>query len=189
MRYGWAKVVEENEIRNIFVTHIDPMGKSGPAIVTEFRRVNNIFKWCGSIEQIAKLIAKILKVKSSDNSVNSKDLWMLKTEHWLLIMVNDFIGTGNAARTDIGRALATLDKECPGWESCCYPFYAVVSGFEKAAVEIEKRFNNRVKVIIAHPLEEKDRAFSPEAGIFEDDKEREFAKELFSKIGSERYLI
>ena len=98
-------------------------------------------------------------------------------------MVDDFIGTGGRGSENIVKALELLDREAPGWDSLCHPFYAVVSGFESAAEAIEAASGERVKVIVANPLDDKDRAFSPGASIFQDDRERGIAKSLFQKIG------
>ncbi len=172
---GWAKVVDKRLARNVLVCHIDPIGKSGPALVTEFRRVNNIYyQLCGSLEEIAEILAG-----KSDLSRLVKP-----NSRWLLMMVDDFVGTGNAGSGYIIRALETLDQECPDWDSRCYPFYTLVSGFEKGAEMIKSASHNRVEVIIANPLESKDRAFSPKASIFQDERERTIAKSLFQKIGS-----
>jgi hypothetical protein len=171
---GWLKLTEKRITRNVLVCHIDPMGKSGPALVTEFRRVNQIYhKLCGSIEDIAEILAGKSEVSHFAKA----------TDRWLLMMVDDFIGTGHAGTEYIVKALATLDDLAPDWESRCYPFYGCVCGFEKGAELVEASANNRVTVLVAHPFEEKDRTFSVDAGIFQDDRERGIAKALFQKVG------
>lgn len=172
---GWGKVIEAKITRNVLVCHIDPMGKSGPALVTEFRRVNQIYhKLCGSLDDVCEILAGGSELSQS----------LREGDHWLLVIIDDFVGSGNSGAEYIMKAVTTLDQKCPDWESCCHSFYAFVCGFEKGAEVIKAASNNRVTVIIADPLDEKDRFFSPEAGIFQDERERGYAKTLFQKIGS-----
>jgi hypothetical protein len=174
---GWAKLLDTNKklTRNILVCHIDPMGKSGPELVTEFRRVNQIYyKLCGSLDDVAEILSG-----ESELSKTRKP-----NEKWLLMMVDDFVGTGNSGSEYINRALESLDQKCTGWEKICVPYYAFISGFEEGARNIETSANNRVDVFVVDPLGEKDRAFSQNAEIFSDDRERQNAKALFHKIGS-----
>lgn len=171
---GWAQVVDKRLIRNVLVCFVDPVGKSGATIVTEFRRVNQIYnRLCGSLEEIAEILGG-----RSDLSQ-----YINRERRWLLFMVDDFIGTGRQGSEYLIKAIETLDQKAPNWESLCHPFYSLVCGFEDAAESIELASGNRVQAIIADPLEDKDRAFSPRAGIFLDDRERNIAKSLFSKIG------
>jgi hypothetical protein len=172
---GWSQVFDLKLIRNILVCHIDPMGKSGPALVTEFRRENQVYyKHCGSLDDVIEIITG-----KSEQSRSLKE-----GSRWLLVIVDDFVGSGNSGAGYITTAIETLDQKCPGWESRCHLSYAFVCGFERGAEVIEAASNDRVSVVIADPLEEKDRAFSAEAGIFKDERERGIAKALFHKIGS-----
>jgi hypothetical protein len=174
---GWARFIgnKRNLLRNVLICHIDPPGKSGTAIVTEFRRVNQVFyKLCGSIDNIAEILAGNSEVS---NTIQDH-------KRWLLIMVDDFVGTGRSGSEYAVNALEILDQRVPGWESMCYrPAYGFVSGFDEGAQAIESAAAGRVTVFIVNPLEEKDRAFSKTASIFSDDRERSNAKSLFMKIG------
>jgi hypothetical protein len=129
---------------------------------------------CGTVEEIAEILAG-----RSDVSKQVK-----QGQRWLLMIVDDFVGTGNAGSEYIVSALEILDEQAPGWEARCHPFYAFCCGFEKGAEIVESTSESRVRALIANPLDESDRAFSPDAGIFQDERERTIAKAMFQKIGA-----
>lgn len=163
--YGPVQAVRKGRIQNLLVSHVDRLGKSGAALLTSFRRVNSISASnCGSPEEIAKRLAVVLPPR-------------------VIVFVDNFIGTGTSASQDLDSALKKFDDAHPRWSEDTPAFYAVIAGFENAEDLVALRTHGKVRVLIHRVLTEKDKAFHPDNGIFEDEQQRLEAYDMCREIG------
>lgn len=156
-----------NRIKNCFVTHADETGKSGSEVVKQYRSQNNVYvDNCGDP---AKVIAAMAR-GARDGAA--------------LVCVNDFVGTGHSAVSDLKRnVIEPLEKNIPAWREKVLVVYAVVVGFEDGITYIREHVDYDIPVICARTLTSADKAFSEENDIFATADERIKARELANKVG------
>lgn len=163
--YGPVQTLKKGRLQNVLVSHVDHVGKSGGALVTSFRRVNQISAAnAGAIDELAQRLRSMPGPK-------------------VVILVDNFVGTGSAGSEDLGKTLAKFDQYAPGWRKDTDVFYAVVAGFEQAEDVVTMKTKHDVRVVIQRLLTDRDRAFNPEADIFEDDHQRSEAMDMCADIG------
>ncbi|MFC1994212.1 ATP-binding protein [Chloroflexota bacterium] len=99
-----------------------------------------------------------------------------------VILFDDVIGTGETASEAIQEVLDAITREGIEQRVACILFYAVV-GFRDVIDQLNQSMGEKVVVQVRRKLAEADQAFSPEAGIFDNEKEREQAHKLVHSIG------
>jgi hypothetical protein len=154
-------------LRDIIISYLDSPGKSGFQYAKLYGEENKIY-----YENIQEP-ARALKSARGDNTVKA------------LVFIDDFLGTGQSA---ISYLLGMRDELLELEKTRAIPvFLCVVAGFQEAANAIEQELgqkNMRLSVRIAEPLNDTDKAFSNQHGIFCDADECEKAKRLSSDLGA-----
>jgi len=177
------KIKERRRKRaDILVSYLEDPGKSGVYLARLYADENDIY--ADNVIERSK-VTEALTAKAKE--------W----EAFALVFVDDFIGTDNSAcqyfRTLVeehGEILKKLSKE-PGeitGTRKLQMFFVAMTGFQEAQANIEEIVESlglSVKVHICDPLGESAKAFSNNSQIFTDPDEREKAKKIAERIGSE----
>ncbi|MCL5986944.1 MAG: ATP-binding protein [Actinobacteria bacterium] len=164
---GFVKSLTDSGVwKNIFV--VVPSGSS----VTSFHALADFIR---QEENLAK-----------NQSGTSRDLIGFirqQRTHVAVLLFDDVIGTGVTALAAIQEVLDALDTENLFGNVACIMFYAVV-GFRDVVEELNLRLEGRAIVKAYRRLAEVNKAFNPDAGIFDTDEERERAQKLIESIGA-----
>ena len=164
----FAKVVEKRRVSNVFVTHFEGEGRSGGRMLHDYRIANSLAtNLVGSMEEAAKFVMEQKKDRKCG-----------------VVFVDDFIGTGGSCAEGLRRFGEKLEKIRGEMRSKLVVGVAALVGF-KTGVETV-RANGRVDchVVINRELGAEDRAFAPEANIFDSDDDRIAAEKLCRNIGN-----
>lgn len=158
---------ERGRPKNWYVTHADADGKSGSAMVKEYRSINSLpAPNCGSPAAVVAALALIKRPS-------------------LLICIDDIVGSGKQATAGIREnVLQQLDQTIPGWETYITLIYATLVGFERGIEYVEKSLEDRFPVLAFMKLTDSDRAFDPTNTIFDSAEDRIRAEKLAREIGS-----
>ena len=164
---AFTKVVEKRRIKNVFVSHFGEEGQSGGRILHVYRSAN----------ALAASLAG-----SMDNALEFVDELQRKGRGCAVVFIDDFIGTGG---TCVGGLRVFGDKlraRGIGEDQVVVGVAALVG--VRAGVEAV-RTNKYVEcqVVTTKELGPEDRAFAPEAGIFDGEDDRNAAARLCESIG------
>jgi len=177
------KIKERRRKRaDILVSYLEDPGKSGVYLARLYADENDIY--ADNVIERSK-VTEALKAKAKE--------W----EAFALVFVDDFVGTDNSAcqyfRTLVeehGEILKKLSKE-PGeitGTRKLQMFFVAITGFQEAQANIEETVESlglSGKVHICDPLGDSAKAFSNDSQIFTDPDERDKARKIAERIGSE----
>jgi hypothetical protein len=154
-------------LHDIVVSYLDGPGKSGFQYAKLFGEENSVFH-----ENILEP-SRALRVALKSDKVKA------------IVFIDDFLGSGQSAlegllgmQRELGEIAAT--RKIP-------VFLCVIAGFQTAVQHMEAELVKRklqIRVRVADPLADADRAFSDAADIFADVDEMEKAKRLVRDFGS-----
>lgn len=164
----FAKVMKRRRVLNVFVTHFEGEGRSGGRILHDYRIANSLATYLvGSMEDAAKFVMEQGK----------------KDRICGVVFVDDFIGTGGSCAEGLVRFEERLERIQGEMRSKLVVGVAAIVGF-KSGVETV-RANGRIDchVVTTRELGAEDRAFAPEANIFDSDDDRIAAEKLCRDIG------
>jgi hypothetical protein len=152
-------------LANLCVTYIDGATKSGGTTARELaQRLRP-----GKVDAADKCVSWLTSNTDQDP---------------LLVVVDDFAGTGTSFSKGLKRLFASLGPTSTQLlaEKRVHAFllYAFPEALEKIAAE-----HPQVKVVAARVLEDNVRAFDLEAGIFENEDEMKFAQGVLLQVGRE----
>ena len=163
----FAKVVERRKIRNVFVTHFEGEGRSGGRILHDYRNANGLAaSLVGSIDEAATFVAEQRK----------------RGREFGIVFVDDFIGTGGSCVEGLSKFRKKLGKEQLADNKMVVGVAAIV-GFKTGIETVRKNGVVDCHVITADECGIEDRAFAPEAKVFDRDEDRLAAEALFKNIG------
>jgi hypothetical protein len=152
--------------QNVYITHGDKVGESGSALVRSYRNQNKIpERFCGLPEKIFAAIGK---------NVNTRAI---------VVCIDDFIGSGYSATTQINNLIPRLAHHVPNWHDRVLFIYATIVGFEQGIRFIEEHTERGIAVISFKVLTEQDKAFSPDNTIFETAEDRRIAYTIAHSTG------
>jgi hypothetical protein len=165
---GTTHRIESGKLRrsDILVSYLDNPAKSGAQLARLYTEEVSIY--AANVVEKGKL-AEVLKEKK---------------EIQVLLFLDDFVGTGNAASTylkDLDSMIADVVRE----RSIKVVFATVVAAIEgwKQVEQIAESLNMPVQVHCCETLDETARCFSETSGIFSEKDQRESAKEIALKYG------
>ena len=155
--------------RDIIVSYLGPVGRSGPSMARLYRQSNRI--WHDNCLDPSKIGQRL----AGDANVRA------------VVFVDDFIGTGRTAMRHFGEFLerhkevAELvnDHQISVW-------YATVAGTIDGIHELRRFFDSasvNVKVVAADELGDDTRAFSSDSPLWVDSEERDLAEEIATSYG------
>ena len=163
----FAKVVERRKIRNVFVTHFEGDGRSGGRILHDYRNANGLAaSLVGSIDEAARFVAGQRK----------------RGKEFGIVFVDDFIGTGGSCVEGLRKFGSKLGKEQPADDKMVIGVAAIV-GFKAGIESVRENGIVDYHVITADEFGIEERAFAPEANVFDTDEERLAAGALCKNIG------
>ena len=155
--------VVRRRLDNLYLCHVDSETKSGAATARELAKRMSPGK-CSGIEGIPTWLQGHL------------------TDDPMLVVVDDFAGTGKTLAKGLDK-IRSLDEPQfsrvakEGRVLCC-----LQTAFPEAVRHIKDRFPE-VRVLVMKTFDDKVRGLDPEAGIFEDERERRFAEGVMLQIG------
>lgn len=157
----WAQQVRKRRPTNVFVSYLDKEGKSGASMLYEYRTANGLPSGLtGSLEDAAAF-ARAAATRS------------------VIVLVDDFIGTGGTFVEGLRRLEELMGKTVA---DCGHAvFGAVVAGLNHGVHAVKAATD--VRCFVGDELTSQDRAFSPDAGIFQSDVDRLEAQALCADIG------
>lgn len=152
---------------NLCLAYVDSETKSGAEIVRELQK-------------------RILPSKA--DSANKTFEWMKLhvKQAPLVVIADDFSGTGDTLLRGIDKFLNDrnnknlIDDYCSMGRVLCLLLFAFPEALERLRSAFPK-----VRFVAARVFDEKVRAFDPNAGIFKDDDEIKFARDVMQQIGRE----
>ncbi|MBU2522921.1 MAG: hypothetical protein KKE23_01370 [Nanoarchaeota archaeon] len=158
-------------ISNIFVTVGDEPGKSGSALLYYFNQIMGGKARSGGIPRIAKFLEDV----------------SLEGRKKTIIIMNDFVGTGDSAKKEIEQIYNKIKGHCE--ERNVNIYYSAVSGFVEAIDKVKKEKKGKIVDVIVHDLLfDAGRAFNREnKEISLSVEEIEAAEKVFKEIGIELY--
>ncbi len=163
----FAKVVERRKIRNVFVTHFEGEGRSGGRILHDYRNANGLAaSLVGSIDEAVAFVAEQRKRRRESG----------------IVFVDDFIGTGGSCVEGLSKFRKKLGEEQPADNKMVVGVAAIV-GFKTGIETVRKNGIVDCHVITTDECGIEDRAFAPEANVFNTDEERLAAEALCRNIG------
>jgi len=168
----WNSLSRDDQ-RNAFITGLGPLAKSGTHILYEFRPENKFNRK----KQISDL-PSILRTEKPDPLV--------------IVFIDDMIGSGRQAvrfYNDLLKqqdgAIKLMPSEIERLKRAMKYFLAVI-GFENG-INFVRKANIFQKVSVSITLREADKAFSPEAGIFDNLEDLRIAMQIAKFYGSYLY--
>ena len=99
-----------------------------------------------------------------------------------VLVFDDLIGTGKTAEAVVEKLISALRLEGLDQKVACLLFFAVAA-FKDTVRTLNEKFDGTALFSAYRPLTEADQAFHPEAGICEDEDERERARKLAESYG------
>ena len=161
----WTKQVgKRGRVSNIIASCFDSAGKSGPAMMYEYVKANDIPRALAtSMDQAVELLAK------SENMM-------------MIVFVDDFLGTGSTCVEGFKKFKEMLVDRSVDIDRHVLAFVAL-AGTESGANWVNGETAGRLPVYLGTELSSANRAFSPSRAIFDDDRERIAAESLCRAIG------
>lgn len=160
------RIESRRKRRDILVSYLDQIGKSGSQYAKLFAEENEIY-----YENVVER-GKLSAVLTSGKSIQA------------VVFVDDFVGTGNAAceyfeklAADCGQVLRSRDIKA---------YFVVLCGFQTAISKVEERLQQLELPITIHvcdPLDDSAHCFSEASYVFTDVIARQKAKDIASTFG------
>ncbi|MDQ3706642.1 MAG: ATP-binding protein [Chloroflexota bacterium] len=166
---GFPQVLDSRDrLENWYITHADPDGKSGSVTVRGYRSNNRLL---------------------TDHAGNALDIvpkiGFNNRPYSVLICVDDFIGSGQSATSDIKRnIIPLLEQHVLDWKKRVLLVYAAVAGYEEGIEHLNDQLSTDLIIVCRDILTVADKAFSHENDIFSTFEDRERAREIAHRIGS-----
>jgi hypothetical protein len=134
---------------NIFATYADEGGKSGGVLL---RSLNQALGGLVRSGAPSRLDAFLKEATAAD-------------ELRAIVVVNDFIGSGQSARREIERLVAQCRRVASSPDSLRY-YYIAVAGFLSVIEHLIEQLADTEKILVDEPLLESDRAFAEASQLF-----------------------
>ena len=99
-----------------------------------------------------------------------------------IVVVNDFIGSGESARRELDRLMAQCRRVAPLPASLRY-YYTAVAGFQRVIEHLIEQLGDGVKMLVDEPLLESDRAFAEESQLFNVAEKKIECRRMCEEIG------
>ncbi len=164
----WSQKFEKRRRHptNVFVTHLDAVGKSGSGLLYLYRQFNKLPKaQTGALDAAVTFLAAGQKAS-------------------VVVLVDDFVGTGNSLVEGF-RRFETLAAE-GGVDLRPHGIVAsVVAGTARGVEHVRSETADSLRVFVGDELIEKDMAFSSANDIFESEADREDAVRMCQAIGEQ----
>ena len=155
--------------RDILVSYLGPVGRSGPQMARWYRQVNEI--WAENNVGPGEMVTKL----RSDPDIRA------------VVFVDDFVGTGRTAERHFREFFANEPEAVELMRSRQTAVsYVVVAGIDVGLRHLEHTLLEapiRVSVIAKDELGAESRAFDPQSAIWADTQERDLAKEIATSFG------
>ena len=159
----WAPRIKRGKVVNVYATCFDSPGKSGSSLLYPYRTANQISNaLVGGMDEAVEFL------RMSRNSV-------------VVVFVDDFIGTGRTCFEGFERFTRAIGETDNLKDHAFYvaTLAAISGGVETVRVKTESTLN----VIAAKELGSSDRAFSPDANIFDNEEVLQKCRDLCENIG------
>lgn len=139
---------------NLCVTHIDSIGESGGALVSRYRQINRrvLERLCGTPHKVFTAISQALQTSP--------------LEKFIVVCIDDFIGSGQSATNQLGNLIPQMRRVIPNWQEHILLIYATIVGFEKGIEFIEEKIPENIKVLSQLVFDSLHLADSKEKGVF-----------------------
>jgi hypothetical protein len=134
---------------NIFATYADEGGKSGGVLL---RSLNQALGGLVRSGGPSKLDGFLKEAPAVD-------------ELRAIVLVNDFVGSGESARREVDRLMTQCRRVAPSPGSLRY-YYIAVAGFLRVIEHLSEQLGDTEKILVDEPLLESDRAFAEESQLF-----------------------
>jgi hypothetical protein len=151
----------------------------------------NVFVTCGDDDQRSGSVVLRLLNQATGGTIRTGGATKMKEfleekapEDYprVVVLVNDFMGTGNAARSEIESVIAAAQRAGHS-RDVIKIYYLAVTGFQSAVEQISSEFTS-IKILLSDPLLDSDRAFSEENSYFSA-QERVECQRMCEEIGRE----
>jgi len=158
--------VVRGRLDNLCVAYVDSDVKSGAAVAREMQKILRAGK-CASLVDVGSWMRS-----HADDSA-------------LIVVVDDFAGTGQTLANGLREfqstaAQAVMSRYLGEGRLACYVMYA----FAEAVDEIRAAAPG-FEVVAANYFAEEVRAFEEDSGIFSEERDRRFARDVMMQIGRE----
>ena len=155
--------------RDILVSYLGPVGRSGPSMARLYRQQNEI--WHENCVEAGQIGDKL----RSDPGIHA------------VVIVDDFVGTGGTAERHFRKFVTDEPDAVDLMRSRQTAVsYVVAAGIDVGLHRIERALADapiRVSVICMEELGSESRAFDPSSPIWADAQERELAEEIATSFG------
>lgn len=161
----WAQEVEKRRITNVFVTHFGREGKSGSALLYGYRIANQTHhSLAGTIVEAADYLRGLEK-------------------RGVVVFVDDLIGSGQTCRDGI----EAFREECEakGVLLADHAVYVATLAGIRTGIDYARQACPKITTFAYKEIGPEQRAFSPNAAIFESEPERHNAEALCRTIGEQ----
>jgi hypothetical protein len=151
---------------NIFVTNADEGGKSGGLLLRSLVQALGLRVRFGGPSKLDGFLKEAPAVD----------------ELRAIVVVNDFIGSGESARREVDRLMAQCRGVAPSPGSLRY-YYIAVAGFQRVIEHLTEQLGDAEKILVDEPLLESDRAFAEESQLFNNLVEKIECRRMCEEIG------
>lgn len=156
--------------QNIFVTTAEGSEREARQLVRVFGNANRIpSRMCGSLDEIVELVKDAVDDESQPKG--------------LIVLVDDFIGSGIITRRVIERCLEALDQNSPAWMRKYQLYCVALAGYVESEEKLNELFRPKVRILVGKEFGAEVRAFEPNANIFDNEIDREAAYAMARRIG------
>lgn len=153
----------QNYISNAIIVSHGTTGSSAPAVVTNLHQVLRIKKEnCVPVADVPQKLAKIREP--------------------VIIMVDDFAGTGNQLATSVDGLCSELDLH-GDWRDSTIIVVGAAIAVDSSAWTAERFGGANIRPVVGHGLGSRVMAFDEDAKIFDSEDDRLRAKDLITVIG------
>jgi hypothetical protein len=157
------RTAKQNYIENAIIVSHGVLGSSAPMSATSLRQILRVKKEnCTTIEGVRDRMAHI------------KDP--------VLILVDDFAGTGNQLAKSVGALCAELDQ-FDDWQDATVIVAGAAVAADTSKWSPDPYRGADVRAVVGYPVPDRLRAFTDSADIFESEDDRERARDLVTVIG------
>lgn len=165
---GYFHVTSAKFSRNMYVAFADHSGKSGSTLVKPYRSRNRIPEnHCGDPTTVIDALVRSGAEKS------------------ILVIVNDFVGSGRSAALDVNANIVkAMNSAIADWRDRVLLVYGAVVGFEDGISALGELVQDLV-IVCPNLLTSADKAFSPDAAIFDSGNDRLEALKIAREVGEQ----
>jgi len=82
-----------------------------------------------------------------------------------IVVVNDFIGSGESARREVDRLMSEC-RRVASLPSALRYYYIGIAGFQRVIEHLSDQLGDALRILVDEPLLESDRAFAEESQLF-----------------------